>query len=211
MDNNSSSFGSSLGNPAPLGLAAFGTTTFYLMTIVMGWSESSFEDLVAANAFYYGGICQLLVGVLELFKGSSFSFLVFGSYGAFWLGFAHLHFETQDSTTLMGEEAFPIGRSFYYTQWTVLTAFFTLVATRKNTGLVLLLGLLTTTFALLAIATGLSVNEETASSGATTKKVAGYFGLMTALQAYYLCFAEIINEGKISCQEQFKSKATVST
>lgn len=192
MTNNSPpSFGSTLGNPAPLGLAAFGTTTFYLMTVDMGWSEPWFEDLVACNAIYYGGICQLLVGIFELFKGSSFSFLVFCSYGAFWLGYAQLHLQSRNTASDVGTEgSFPIGKSLYYFQWTILTGFFTIVATRKNRSLVILLGLLTTTFGLLSIATGMSVN----GSGLNAKRFAGYVGLATALKAYYMCFAEIVNE-----------------
>lgn len=196
MTNNSSpSFGSTIGNPSPVGLAAFGTTTFYLMTINMGWSEPSFVDLVACNAIYYGGICQLLVGVFELIKGSSFSFLVFSSYGAFWLGFAKLTLETSYTVNQIGNDGpFPIGMSLYYFQWTILTAFFTFVATRKNRALMLLFGLLTITFGLLSIATGLSVNESTNSASGIVTKIAGYFGWATAMQAYYTCFAEIINE-----------------
>ena len=186
-------FSESLGNPAPLGLVVFGTTTFYLMTIDMGWSDAGFQDLVAANAFYYGGLCQLIVGIAELIKGSSFSFLVFGSYGAFWMGFSQLHFMTLDTTTDMGNSPDMVGKSMYYLQWTVLTTFFTFVATRKNRGLVLLLGSLATTFGLLTISTGTGIVNP--STGTIIKRIAGYVGFATALQAYYMAFAEIINEG----------------
>lgn len=33
----------SLGNPAPLGLLAFGMTTMNLMYVEMGWAETDFE------------------------------------------------------------------------------------------------------------------------------------------------------------------------
>lgn len=187
-----SGFGASLGNPAPLGLAAFGTCTFYLMTVDMGWTSSGFEDNVTAYAFYYGGVCQLLVGIAELIKGSSFSFLVFGTYGAFWMGFSELHFLTRDTTSEMGTEPDSIGKTMFYLQWTVLTTFFTFVAQRKNRGLVILLGLLTITFALLTISTGTTIKNSNA--GLIIKRIAGYFGFVTALMAYYMAFAEIINE-----------------
>lgn len=188
----SGSIGASLGNPAPLGLAAFGTTTFYLMTVDMGWSSPAFEDLVAANAFWYGGLAQLLVGIAELLKGSSFSFLVFCSYGAFWMGFSSLYYATQDATSGIGAEPAPVGKTLYYLQWTVLTGFFAVVATRKNRGLLLLLGLLTLTFALLTLSTGIAILNSDA--GRYLKRAAGYVGFATALQAYYMCFAEIVNE-----------------
>ena len=77
-----------IGNPAPLGLLAFGMTTMLLMYVDMGLVESEFEEMVIGYAFFYGGVCQLLVGIFELFKGATLPFAVFGSYGAFWLGWA---------------------------------------------------------------------------------------------------------------------------
>lgn len=125
----------SLGNPAPLGLLAFGTTTNLLMYVEMGWCEVapvenstvsalraaaqshpasiclchelnaagtrpqsvcvtnlnavprqvSFEEQIFGVAFFYGGLAQLIVGIMELFKGNSFAFAAFGTYGAYWM------------------------------------------------------------------------------------------------------------------------------
>ena len=67
-----------IGNPAPLGLLAFGMTTMLLMYVDMGWVEDEFQEMVIGYAFFYGGLCQLLVGIFELFRGSTFPFAVSG-------------------------------------------------------------------------------------------------------------------------------------
>lgn len=87
---------SNLGNPAPLGLLAFGMTTMMLMYVDMQWVESDFAQMVIGYGFFYGGLCQVLVAIFELQKGSSFSFAVFGSYGAFWLGWALVALENEN-------------------------------------------------------------------------------------------------------------------
>lgn len=52
-----------LGNPAPLGLAAFALTTFILSLINVGTRELTAPNIVVALAFGYGGLIQLLAGM----------------------------------------------------------------------------------------------------------------------------------------------------
>ncbi|CAB9530813.1 Succinate-acetate/proton symporter SatP [Seminavis robusta] len=178
---------SSLGNPAPLGLFAFGMTTAMLMFVDMGWVESEFEEMVTGYAVFLGGVAQLIVAIFELIKGSSFSFAVFGCYGTFWLGWALVVIENHRLTSEFGESgSYPSGKAAWFTQWGILTAAFFVITLRKNKALIVVFALLTTTFFLLAAAAGLENSE--------VKKVAGYFGFMTALGAFYTGVAELVNE-----------------
>ena len=47
--------------------------------------QVSFEEQIFGVAFFYGGLAQLIVGIMELFKGNSFAFAAFGTYGAYWM------------------------------------------------------------------------------------------------------------------------------
>lgn len=175
-----------LGNPAPLGLLAFGMTTAMLMYVDMGWVESNFQFLLYGTALYLGGVCQLLVAILELFKGSSFSFAVFGVYGAFWLGWAAVFAERASETSSFNDAIYPRGKAAFYATWGVLTACFFVITLRKNICLIVIFCLLTITFFLLAAA------ADTGSE--VLQNVAGYFGFMTAIGAFYTGIAELINE-----------------
>jgi hypothetical protein len=176
-----------LGNPAPLGLLSFGMTTAMLMYVDMGWAETEFEEMVAGYAIFYGGLGQLLVAILEIIKGSSFSFAVFGSYAAFWLGWGLVFLQNHSTTSdFGGSSTYENGKTLWFVQWGVLTACFLIMTLRKNTCLIVVFSLLTTTFFLLAAASG--------SGNDNVKKVGGYMGFATAVGAWYTGVAELINE-----------------
>lgn len=81
---------SSLGNPGPVGLAAFAATTFMLSCWNAGLLVSTTENVVLPMALWYGGIAQLLAGMWEFAANNTFGATAFTSYGAFWLSFATL-------------------------------------------------------------------------------------------------------------------------
>lgn len=141
--------------------------------------------MVAGYALFYGGLCQLLVAIFELFKGATFPFAVFGSYGAFWLGWALVFIENKRTTSEFTGD-FSDGKTLWFVQWGVLTFCFWIIALRKNICLIFVLGLLSLTFFLLAAASG--------SEDANVKKAAGYSGFLTAIAAWYTAIAEIANE-----------------
>lgn len=151
----------------------------------MGWAETEFEEMVAGYAAFYGGLCQLLVAIFELFKGSTFSFAVFGSYGAFWLGWALVFIQNHQTTSEFTAD-YSDGKMLWFVQWGALTFCFWVIALRKNICLIMVLGLLSLTFFLLAAAAG--------SGDKAVKKAAGYCGFLTALAAWYTAIAEIANE-----------------
>src|SRR6202049_3405949 len=74
-------------NPAPLGLAGFGLTTVVLSSINAGLLAGDAPTLTAAVvplAFAYGGVGQIIAGVLEYKNGNTFGTVAFTSYGLFW-------------------------------------------------------------------------------------------------------------------------------
>jgi hypothetical protein len=73
-------------NPAPLGLCAFGMTTILLSVHNAG--VTGLSSPVLAMAIFYGGIAQVIVGIMEWKKNNSFGMLTFGSFGFFWISFA---------------------------------------------------------------------------------------------------------------------------
>ena len=62
-------------DPAPLGLAAFATTTFILSMInanLVGGGVATAAGIVAGMAFAYGGIAQFAAGLWEFRNGNTF-------------------------------------------------------------------------------------------------------------------------------------------
>src|SRR5690348_2324194 len=73
-------------NPAPLGLAGFGLTTILLSLVNAGVLPGAGESVVLPLALFFGGLIQLIAGVMEYREGNTFGTTVFTSYGAFGSG-----------------------------------------------------------------------------------------------------------------------------
>lgn len=77
-------------NPAPLGLIAFGLTTVILSLINAGLLPKGGEPVVLPLAFAFGGLIQMMAGLMEFRVANTFGTVAFLSYGAFWWWFALL-------------------------------------------------------------------------------------------------------------------------
>ena len=74
--------GDKLANPAPLGLLGFGMTTVLLNIHNAGIYPLG--SMILAMGLVYGGLAQVIAGVMEFKKGNTFGTLAFSSYGLFW-------------------------------------------------------------------------------------------------------------------------------
>jgi succinate-acetate transporter protein len=168
-----------LANPAPLGLFGFALTTWLLSMINAGLLPATSMGLVLAMAFAFGGTAQFCAGLMEMVKGNTFGFVAFCSYGAFWWSFA-LFIEF-----LLGKTgAAMIG--WYLLIWGAFTFAMWIGTFALNRALFLIFLALWVTFVLLALSNLLGVAE--------LGTLGGYGGLITAILAFYLGAAEIINE-----------------
>jgi succinate-acetate transporter protein len=77
-----------LANPSPLGLMAFGATTFILSMFNVQARGIKTPNVVLGMALGYGGLVQLIAGIEEFVCGNTFAATAFASYGGFWLSFA---------------------------------------------------------------------------------------------------------------------------
>ena len=71
-----------LANPAPLGLMGFGMTTVLLNLHNAGFYP--LDSMILAMGLVYGGLAQIIAGVMEYRKGNTFGTTAFCSYGLFW-------------------------------------------------------------------------------------------------------------------------------
>src|SRR5436190_8379260 len=75
-------------NPAPLGLLGFGMTTVLLNLHNAGFYE--LNAMILAMGICYGGVAQIIAGVMEWRKNNTFAATAFISYGLFWLSLVTL-------------------------------------------------------------------------------------------------------------------------
>jgi succinate-acetate transporter protein len=167
-----------LADPGPLGLAGFAMTTMVLSTFNANLIHTG-SGVVLGLALFYGGIAQLAAGMWEFVKGNTFGAVAFSSYGAFWLSFwALVAFYAKDAT--------PQAIGVYLLGWAVFTAYMAVAALRTSAAVLVVFVLLALTFLLLALGDLLG--------STTTGHAGGWFGLVTALAAWYASSAAVVNE-----------------
>jgi len=174
------------GNPAPLGLLAFGMTTVLLNVHNAGLIEMS--SMILAMGIFYGGAAQVIVGAMEWKKGNTFGFVAFSSYGLFWL-------------TLVGLIVMPrlnwigaasgAGMVYYLAMWGIFTLLLFIGTIKLSRALQVVFGTLTILFFLLAIADG--------TGSSATETFAGYEGILCGASAIYTGIGLVLNEvyGKV--------------
>jgi succinate-acetate transporter protein len=169
-------------DPGPLGLGAFALTTFVLSMFNAGLVSHAGEPVVLGLALAYGGIAQLLAGMWEFRTGNTFGAVAFTSFGAFWLSFWAL------VTFFAGEipaEHAGAAIGLYLIAWGVFTTYMLVASLRTTAAVALVFLLLAVTFFLLGIG---NANE---SEGLI--EAGGWFGLATAVAAWYASFAGVTN------------------
>lgn len=72
-------------NPGALGLAAFGFNTILLQIHNIGWIPSTMPLIWG---FFWGGLAQVIAGIIDARRGDTFGLTAFVSYGVFWIGLA---------------------------------------------------------------------------------------------------------------------------
>ena len=173
-------------NPGPLGLMAFGMTTVLLNLHNAGFY--GLNSMIIGMGIFYGGIAQVIAGIMEWKKNSTFGMTAFLSYGLFWL-------------TLVGLIVFPewmgvdgpddVSMGWYLMAWGIFTGLMFIGTLRINRSLQVVFFTLTILFVLLAIGDW--------TGNAMITKIAGYEGIIVGLSAVYGSIAQVWNElyGKV--------------
>jgi hypothetical protein len=174
---------SALANPAPLGLMGFGMTTVLLNLLNSGIISSTAWSMILAMGIFYGGIAQIIAGLMEFRKGNTFGTTAFTSYGLFWISLVALLIFPK-----LGWYPAPDGVSMaaYLAMWGLFTAYMFVGTLNKNRAIQFVFGSLAILFFMLAIADFSGI--------AMVKTLAGLEGIVCGFSAIYLACAEVLND-----------------
>jgi len=169
-------------NPAPLGLAGFGLTTVVLSCINAGLFPSEAAPVVVPLAFAYGGLAQIIAGIMEYRQGNTFGTVAFISYGTFWWWYAFLLWSI-GAGWIKPPHSSGIGLTLL--MWGVFTFYMWISTFRINMALWLIFLTLWIAFFLLA--------GGDLGMGAGWRHAGGWDGILCGILALYLSFAEVTN------------------
>jgi uncharacterized protein len=168
-----------IADPAPLGLAGFALTTFLLSAFNAHWTRGTGGEWLAF-ALAYGGIAQLLAGMWEFRNNNVFGSTAFGTFGSFWIGlFVFFRFVAPTA----GENVFN-DLGWILLAFAIFNIYMLIFSTQANLAVFLVfLGL---EIALIVLFIGFF------AANVNVIKIGGYFGVATAVVAWYASAAGVI-------------------
>ena len=181
MDQSSISIKDTSANPAPRGLFGFGMTTILLNLHNAGIYEMN--SMILAMGLFYGGIAQIIAGILESKKNNSFGMTAFISYGFFWLTLVGLIVMPKLGWIPTASNDAMIA---YLIMWGIFTLLLFFGTLRISKALQFVFATLTILFFLLAAGD--------ATGNASLKTFTGYEGILCGASAVYTGIAGLLNE-----------------
>lgn len=190
---------STFGNPTPLALAGFLLSLTPLSNVLMGWRGSGGLGAAEVGVYYsFGGVLMILGGFLEFILGNTFPFVVFGSFGAFWLTFgmtltpfynAAAAYQPLEPETAFSAPQFNATFAFFQVYMGLLCLVYLIVALRTNLIFVLIFALLVPAFGCLA---GVFWKAAQGITATTLQTTAGALTFIVCLLGWYLFFVQLL-------------------
>lgn len=174
---------SPLGDPGPWAVTAFATTSFMLGLYNADLVGPASLPIFLPVAFFFGGLIQILVGLMELGRGNVFGAVVFGTYGPFWVIFAAI--ETWFAKMVHPASAVDTGVAVFLAMFAVVTFYFLVASLRTDRVLVGIFALIFIGLVFLAIGFG--------STAPNWIKAGGWVTMAFAVLAWYHAAADMIN------------------
>jgi len=171
----------STANPGALGLLAFGLTTIILNMHNAG--IFSMGSVVFAMGIFYGGLAQIIAGIMEWKKNNTFGMTAFISYGFFWISLVFLILMPMWG---WGPALGTAGLVCFLGIWGLFSLGMFLITFRLSKAMQVVFGLLTLLFLLLIVGNVLG--------NSTILVIAGIEGVLCGLSAVYTGLGQIMNE-----------------
>jgi hypothetical protein len=148
--------------------------------------------MIIGMGLFYGGLAQVIAGIMEWKKNSTFGTVAFLSYGLFWMTLVALWVVETIWPEEFTTDATAAG--WYLFAWGVFTGLMFIGTLRINRSLQVVFLSLTILFVLLAIGKWVGDGTFLGMDGVTWTKVAGFEGIFVGLSAVYGSIAQIWNE-----------------
>lgn len=175
-------------DPMPLGLAGFASATFTISAVFAGWFTLGAVVLAIPVAFIFGGIVQFLAGMWAFRRGNVLAATAFSAFGAFNTSWALLEWLTMmkvlPDSAHGGSPAYVVG--IFVLTFSLIAFYLGVAALGENTLVAAILFILALTY--LGDGIGVMIGGSN-----LLLYIGGYLGMITALLAFYLSGAIVIN------------------
>jgi succinate-acetate transporter protein len=157
-----------------------------MTTVLLNIHNAGFYEMnsmILAMGIFYGGISQIIAGIMEWKKKNTFGLVAFTSYGAFWLTLVCLIVMPKLGWVSASSNG---GMICYLIMWGIFTLLMFIGTLRINVALQFVFGSLTVLFFMLALGDY--------TGNVTLKHITGYEGIVCGASAIYAGIAQVLNE-----------------
>ena len=170
-----------MANPAPWAVTAFATTSFMIGMYQTGVLNSAGIPIVLPAAFFFGGLVQIIVAIMEFSRGNLFAGAVFGTYGPFWVILGA--FDTLYATSVPAAQL-SSATGLFLAVFAVITFYLAIASLRTDLVLTAIIWLIFVGLVLLSIGAWDNIPNVTKAGGAVV--------LLFAVLAWYHAAGDII-------------------
>jgi len=170
-----------MANPAPWAVTAFATTSFMLGMYQTHMLNNAGISIVLPAAFFFGGLVQIIVAIMEFSRGNLFAGAVFGTYGPFWVIFGA--FETLYAASVPAVQLND-AISLFLAVFAVITFYLAIASLRTDLVLTAIIWLIFVGLVVLSVGAG--ANKVDVTEGG------GWVVLVFAVLAWYHAAGDII-------------------
>ncbi|HTX83268.1 MAG TPA: acetate uptake transporter [Streptosporangiaceae bacterium] len=170
-----------MADPGAWAVTAFATTSFMLGMYNAHLINAGGAAIVIPVALFFGGLIQIIVGVLEVMRGNVFGAVVFGTYGPFWVIYGVL---LTIYASAIPASAIDSALALFLAMFAVITFYFVIASLRTDMVLVGVFALIFIGLVLLAIGAG--------AANVDLTKAGGWVTLAFAVLAWYHAAGDVI-------------------
>jgi len=170
-----------MANPAPWAVTAFATTSFMLGMYQTHILNNAGILIVLPAAFFFGGLVQIIVAIMEFSRGNMFGGAVFGTYGPFWVMFGA--FETLYAASVPAVQLND-AVSLFLAVFAVITFYLGIASLRTDLVLTVIIWLIFIGLVVLSVGAGANNIDITEAGGVIV--------LIFAILAWYHAAGDII-------------------
>jgi succinate-acetate transporter protein len=188
-------------NPTPIAILGFLLSLTPLSMELMNWRGTGGAGVGSAgigNYYFFGGMLMIFGSIGEWIMGNTFPFVVFGSFGAFWLGFAATlqpFYSAYGNYAPSGQPAaaglatteFLNSFAFFQIAMAMLDLIYMILALRTNVVFVGIFATLTAAFSCLAASYMYAAKGNTGAAH-TCQVAGGALTFTTTMLGWYLFF-----------------------
>jgi succinate-acetate transporter protein len=169
-----------IADPSSLGMAGFAGAGLVLSLVNSGALDgSALIATVLPFALFLGGLVELVAGVAEFRRGSSFGATTFCVYAGFWLSFGFY-------ARFFSAHASAAATAVFILVFAIITAYISLAAARVNAVVFAVFSVWTLSFVVLTVASF--------ASSVPVQHVGGWLGVLSSVIAFYASAAALVND-----------------